>query len=172
MKGIIVIGAAGSGTRITTQILVENGCFGEYDHTQDLDKMETDISKEKFVVIRRSIPHGNWADKRSHDLETLVAYYEKQGVSEIIYVLTHRFPKYMAHSQLSHDGLIRDIAEGFENVELAVRTLNSVLEGKIVPMSYEMLIAYPKIMQKYLCDSVGLKIKKYCEIIDGNKKYE
>jgi hypothetical protein len=65
-KLFLVVGPESSGTRLTTRILCESGCFGDFEHYQRLDEFVTDhnedlysiIGESKLVVFRRSIPHG------------------------------------------------------------------------------------------------------------------
>lgn len=69
LKLFFVVGPESSGNRLTTRILCESGCFGDYDHYQRLDEyfygkinnIKDIMGDNKTIVFRRSIPHGdNW----------------------------------------------------------------------------------------------------------------
>jgi len=60
-----VIGPESSGTRLTTRILCESGCFGDFEHYQRLDEFVNNnvddldkITTSPLIVFRRSVPHG------------------------------------------------------------------------------------------------------------------
>lgn len=65
-KLFFVIGPESSGTRLTTRILCESGCFGDFEHYQRLDEFvrgNTDdlnsiTNGAESIVFRRSVPHG------------------------------------------------------------------------------------------------------------------
>lgn len=61
-----VIGPESSGTRLTTRILCESGCFGDFEHYQRLDEFVNNnvddlnkITTAPLIVFRRSVPHGD-----------------------------------------------------------------------------------------------------------------
>ena len=65
-KLVFVISPKSSGTRGTTQFLIENGYWGQWAHAQELDRFVEgcdirDVVPEEVekVVFRRSIPHAN-----------------------------------------------------------------------------------------------------------------
>lgn len=64
-KLYFVIGPESSGTRLTTRILCESGCFGDFEHYQRLDEfvnlnrsLDSIVGDSKLIVFRRSVPHG------------------------------------------------------------------------------------------------------------------
>lgn len=64
-KLVFVLGPESSGTRGTTQLLIENGYWGQWAHAQELDRFvdgcdirEVVPDEVEKVVFRRSIPHG------------------------------------------------------------------------------------------------------------------
>ncbi len=182
MKGIIVLGAAGSGTRITTRILVKNGVFGSSRHKQVFDnyieKGQKIINKKSFtqyscIVVRRSLPH--W--RSFPDLLKILDFYKELGIRDIQFVIVYRHPRYSAISQLKrHDGLIKNIEEGVGNVNRAIEIIKGLKiyenKYKFIPFSYDMLVRFPRYMQRYLCESLNLEYKNYVKIKDANKKYE
>lgn len=65
-KLVFVVGPESGGTRGTTQLLINNGYWGQWGHAQDLDAFAdgADITtivpaEVEKVVFRRSIPHGD-----------------------------------------------------------------------------------------------------------------
>lgn len=180
MKGIIVLGPAGSGTRIVTRIIVENGAYGQYTHTQELDKYIgspagceiIEDNNNSHYVIRRSIPHG----RTLPDLSKIIDLFLINGISDMVFVVTHRYREYSAMSQLNgHNGLIKNKKEGMKNIEKAMDMINdelSLFAYEFLPVNYEMLVAYPWLMQRYICRKLGLEFKNEIDIINGNKKYE
>jgi len=103
--GILVIGAVGSGTRLATQILVENGAWGDFGHVQRLDGFDASLIKdEKVVVIRRSLPHLEWKDSRSSDAPKIKQFFKDNGFNNLFFIYTRRKDEYVAKSQLlSHE---------------------------------------------------------------------
>lgn len=65
-KVFFVLGGESTGTRLTTRLLVDAGCFGDVDHDQRIDmwvykhigSLEKRIEKGQSLVWRRSFPHG------------------------------------------------------------------------------------------------------------------
>ena len=64
-KLVFVLGPESSGTRGTTQLLIENGYWGQWAHAQELDRFvegcdirEVVPEEAEKVGLRRSIPHA------------------------------------------------------------------------------------------------------------------
>lgn len=64
-KLFFVVGSESSGTRLTTRILHESGCFGDFGHYQRLDEfihsgisLISIVQESELIVFRRSVPHG------------------------------------------------------------------------------------------------------------------
>lgn len=178
MRGVIVVGPAGSGTRITTEVLVRNGCYGDFGHSQGMDAMIDDNEarppEADVYVIRRSLPH--WREWPS--LDEIVEFYKRIGCDDIRCIYVFRDERCTIMSQLTgHSDLIKDEEQGRRNMKMAREILGEFEkkhDGTDVEfhyIGYEALCLFPEAIQKYICWCAGIEAKTFLEIINGNKKY-
>jgi hypothetical protein len=93
-KLFLVVGPESSGTRITSRLLIDSGCWGSYDHYQLLDSAVISENVDEIkqltegfshVVFRQSIPHGPiWPD-----LVKLQSLFQAAGFS-VFFIFTIR----------------------------------------------------------------------------------
>jgi hypothetical protein len=91
MKAYFVVGPEGSGTKLTTKILVYAGCQGQFSHTQETDTDDKNVlanipPPNSPFVIRRSIPHGCFVEI---DLEKIKQQLVDAGY-EVFFIITYR----------------------------------------------------------------------------------
>lgn len=97
-KLVFVLGPESSGTRGTTQLLIENGYWGQWAHAQELDRFvegcdirEVVPDEVEKVVFRRSIPHAALYP----DLMTIDSYFTNVNYSITWLIVIRNIPDTM-----------------------------------------------------------------------------
>lgn len=97
-KLVFVLGPESSGTRGTTQLLIENGYWGQWAHAQDLDRFvegcdirEVVPDEVEKVVFRRSIPHAGLYP----DLMLIDSYFTNVNYSITWLIVVRSIPETM-----------------------------------------------------------------------------
>jgi hypothetical protein len=174
---IIILGPAGSGTRLLAKILYKNGFHGDIGHVQKFDRFNSDDLKRKDkVFIRRSLPHGatGWKDTRSYDFKKITSFFEKNGFSSIKLLIINRTRKYTIKSQLSHGSLIKNENEGKESIKRAEEKIFKIISRtgfSFKLFNYEQMIRRPEITQDLILIFVGANSRNFVKIYNGDKKY-
>lgn len=165
MRAFLVLGPESSATRLTTRILIKNGCYGDGDNVQRLD---TGGIEGDPIVWRRSVPYASKWLKLSRLLERLRSY-------DVIAVVTTRDWSCLVQSQVNRGHALTP-AKGLVQTQHAMELIFSELYEHEVPFimsSYESLILHPERAQRGLIANLGLPFKGALDIKDMNdEKWE
>ena len=117
-RAFFIVGPESSGTRITTKILLENGCFGSDKHSQPTDGLRDPdtLNPYDFVVIRRSIPHNKYYP----DIGQIYGYLHSAGFENVHTIVTTRNWNYIARSQVK-EGYAGAESEAILSTQLAYK---------------------------------------------------
>lgn len=168
-KAFLVIGPESSGTRVTTKVLIENGCFGSDKHFQPMDGFRDPslLDPYDFVVIRRSVPHNKYYP----DMNRIYDYYGRAGFEYIHTIVTTRHWPYIAESQVSNR-FAGCLSEAILSVQLAYKLIFSNINMPYTVSSYTDLVSNPEDYQKWLCAQINLPFIRGINIVDGDAKYK
>ena len=168
-RAFFVVGPESSGTRITSKILLENGCFGSDKHIQQTDGLrDPDIlNPYDFVAIRRSIPHNKYYP----DIEQIYDYLHSAGFENVHTIVTTRNWNYIARSQVK-EGYAGAESEAILSIQLAYKQIFDSISMPYTISHYTDLVNDPLGHQNWLCQRIGLEFTKAIEIVDGDLKYK
>ena len=165
-KAFLVIGAESTGTKLVTDILVKNGCKGDYGHRQEFDHSPKILKDNDLVVWRRSFPHdGNWPNLSS--LVNLLKGYR------ITVIVTMRDWYSTSRSNINIKR-VDNVEASYDLIQDAyLRIFQQIIDNKFEYhiVNYDSLIAEPKEYQKILLQSIHLPIKELVNITNQNRKY-
>ena len=165
----VVFGPESSGTRLTTQFLMNCGCFGGSGHRQELDNPDWWIyvtEKPNIIVWRRSFPHGGMWPDPAIMLRRLT---DHGYLPHFVYVFRSKTPTVASQVKVGH---VRDQAEGSFKLLQAMAQMSAYALSFNIPWSmvtYEGLVHQPA-LRKSLAKELGLKFKDM-EFRDENKKH-
>lgn len=127
-KVFFVLGGESTGTRLTTRLLVDAGCFGDVDHEQRMDtwvlknsgELQKQLKKGQPLVWRRSFPH----DKKMPDIakDLVDPSFRSYGVNyahDVMFLVTMRNWVCAAKSAMkaghskSYDGAIKKLKSAY-----------------------------------------------------------
>jgi len=98
-KVFFVLGGESTGTRLTTRLLVDAGCFGDVDHTQRIDEwaykhvgsLEERLQKGQPLVWRRSFPYGEkYPDIMKDLVDPMFRLYGVNHDDDVMFLVTMR----------------------------------------------------------------------------------
>lgn len=164
-RAFVVLGPESSGTRLTTQLLIDAGCYGDATHIQRLD-LQGAPAWAWSVVWRRSAPFcRSWPD-----LSALVNHVGALGY-QVTAVVTVRDWYAMVQSQI-RAGHVADEAQALAHIQRAYRLIfNSIAGVPFVTCVYESLVQRPKAATKALLNTLRLLPVVSTTIYDGNARY-
>lgn len=189
-KAIIVTGAEGTGTNITTQILVNAGCVNNAEnytlYDDDFPKIEYETigdstsnfpKLDPLIVWRRSVPHGGMFPHLIDIIRKL-----QESDYEVCLVVTIR----EIHANLASQTKDRDVkfnigdnnnaGISLQNIQKAYKHIfNAIIECDIqyIMISLESLILQSRETIYYMLDFLGLNVDKSfkTEIFNANLKW-
>lgn len=174
----IVVGPESSGTRLTTRILCESGCFGDYDHYQRLDEFVKDHNKDLYsiigdsnlIVFRRSVPHGGEFPFIPH-LEFL---FNCQNFNSYV-IITMRNVFELCKSKIKNNGK-ESIEDAYNSFQKEMNFIVSTIkEYKCIFYDTSFLFKYPELSLKNLglWTRLDIPVEKVKEFLyDADKNYE
>jgi len=139
MRAFFVLGCESSGTRMMTQLLIDNGCYGQANDMQVLDH-DLRVAEGKDMVIRRSVPHGgDLTPPINHICHSL----EMLGYSVMPVVMVRQWGCQIISQ--TNAGHVKDWNQGMDQSRLAMEHIMEEIAG--LPwflVSYDALAARPK----------------------------
>jgi hypothetical protein len=167
-KLFFVMGPESSGTRLTTKILCESGCFGDFEHYQRLDEFVDnniklgDITNSNLLVFRRSIPHGNYFP----DILKIVDDFSNFEF-DIYIIITVRNCYELCLSKIKNNGKL-DIQDAYKSFQMEMKHIcnYSYLYDSILYFDTSLLFKYPDLVLDNLKDFTKLEI-----LVDKVKKF-
>lgn len=172
-QAILVLGSESSGTRLTTEILIANGYFGDSTHEQRIDNIQnpSELKDIDRIVWRRSLPHGiTGTFPIINDLQIKL---NDLGFNDIKIVVTIR-------DSFCTEKSVNNIHNRYyidSDIRQAYYSIFSYLYNYRVPfyiLTYESLISNPVGIQQTLLRFANVPITSdniYINITDGNSKY-
>ena len=162
----LVVGPESTGTRCTTQILIDAGCHGQADHGQEFDSRPP--SGPSPVVWRRSVPHGAvWPD-----ITGMASTLSANGYAVKAVVTTRDW--YSVIESHVRRGLVRERGAAIKKLRKAYPFIFGHLSKAEIPfwvVSYEALVMRPARAAAKLMEMLGLSPPGEVRIVDGNGKY-
>lgn len=160
-RSVLVLGPESSGTKLTAQILVSNGCAGTFTDAQGWFPRGWPPATGCFVT-RCSLPHGMvWYEP----LE-LIRRFEVDAV-----IVTVRERQAMIRSQIAR-GHVHSAGEARAHIRRALRAIATVLESyeNVYVLPYEALVLLPQ-AQESLLNWLGLPLRATVPVYDGDSKH-
>jgi len=178
-KLFIVVGPESSGTRLTTRILCESGCFGDFEHYQRLDEFIEDnnslaniIGDNELVVFRRSVPHGGEFPEFK---KMFYKFYNVKIFTPFVIVITRNIFE-LCKSKMNNNGK-ESIEDAYESFQLEMRYIFKEVIGfdNILFFNTSFLFKFPEISLKSLSTWSGLdvSVKKVISFLyDADKNHQ
>lgn len=177
-KAIILYGVESTGTRIFTKLFVDGGVFGDYTHSQRLDKLlktKGEIPADvDYVIIRRSFPHdGQW-----DDIGAMIDRLELNGFTDIRLVIpTRDWGSNIASKKITHHREPAPFNRESPREDIIrasyLKLFREIIKSNVpfYIFTYEMLIHEPEEFKRWL--HVNFKLPKLpdTEIKNANRKY-
>ena len=161
-KAYLVLGPESSGTRLTTRILINNGCAGSDQHLQPFD-MGIPEDVHGPIVWRRSLPHNGQWDCPEKLIEKLV-----MGNRGVITIACMRSVHAIAMSQVTKNHVF-DSDGARQHIRKAYCKIFEACSPTMV--SYEAMILNPIEEQRALIASLRLTWCKFTPVHNGNSKH-
>lgn len=169
-KVVLVIGAASTGNKLMTSILIESGYMGYISQTNNFD-IQLPLAKDHpKVVLRRSFPYGRvWPN-----LKDICHSFKCNGYENITVIVNMRNTFCTCKSQMfrghvtTYSKALQDISKAYKMIFSDLSVLENI-EYYIV--SYDELIKEPYFTLKHLSDDLGLELSCLITIEDENRKH-
>ena len=164
-----VWGPESSGTRLTTEILIAAGCYGDSGHAQRLDRDIDSAVPDVPWVWRRSFPHGGMF----YDPQALIFSYRLCNRVVKLIVMT-RDQGAMVRSQMAA-GHVQKEQQARDNIRRAYAMIYGAAAEFALPLytvTYEALVHDRGALDRLMA-WCGLKLPDHLPflIYDGNRKY-
>lgn len=172
-QAYIVVGPESSGTKLVTEILIKQGCWGDAGNDQRIDNIFAAHRKLEVpkAVFRRSFPHGGkWPI-----LPDLLWHFKERGF-EIVVIVMMRDMYCIMQSQMTNSTHAFTLAHSFEKIRRAYTTIFRALaavDRDFLIVSYESLVRRPVETCSWACGMIGMEFDpgKLPDIRDENAKH-
>lgn len=134
-RAFLVLGPESSGTRLFTRILIKAGCYGSYEHVQDIDQ---EIPDKNLIVWRRSVPHA----QKFPNIEAMIKVLRKYNYSVAAFITNREWHSLM-NSQILTRPHVKNQSRSFQNLQLAYPHIFTALTNQRIPfivISFEAMI--------------------------------